>query len=465
MLVKELRQGLRTYTFVILFLLLQGVLALVLLVASGATADTSATDRAGEVVSQIVFCFYALALLVAQPLRGISALSTEIRQNTIELLVLTRLSAWRIVTGKWASIVSQSALILVAVLPYLILRYFFGGMQLFAELLMMLYLFLLSGVLTAFTVGISGAGSALIRGLVVVVGAPLLSITILSWFVPSLPDLMQVFGLNTGRDALILLGILALSTFVGYFFLEVGTSAIAPRAENRATLKRLLGLAAIIVSYTSVQFADPDFALAAALVIAGLVSLDLFTEPADFPSVVCAPFLRLGSVGKLLGRFLYPGWATGIVFFCLLAGVIVGLLALGGATMGVNQGHYLTTGMTFAVLAFPAAITQLFARKAKDRFTIYVSLMLTGWLLALILGILFREIKDEFLLWLFTPVPMVLFPAAAELAGSGNRDTLLAVSWGLAGLYALVVLAGAGRHLAAIGKLERHELADEESAR
>ena len=99
---------------------------------------------------------------MVQPLRGISAVATEIKQNTIDLMVLTRLSAWRIVWGKWCAIMGQSALILLAILPYLILRYFFGGMQLFAEMALMLYLFVLSGALTAFTVGLSAVGSVLV---------------------------------------------------------------------------------------------------------------------------------------------------------------------------------------------------------------------------------------------------------------------------------------------------------------
>src|SRR6476660_9141474 len=67
MLVKELRQGLRAKTFVILFLALQGLLAFVLLI-SVAAADP---QRAGFTVSKVIFFFFSLAVLVVQPLRGI----------------------------------------------------------------------------------------------------------------------------------------------------------------------------------------------------------------------------------------------------------------------------------------------------------------------------------------------------------------------------------------------------------
>ena len=96
-------------------------------------------------------------------MRGINALSSEITGNTIEMMVLTRLSAWRIVFGKWIAIVSQTALILVTIIPYLILRYFFGGMILAGELVFLALMFLTSMSLTAVMVGLSGNSTKLVR--------------------------------------------------------------------------------------------------------------------------------------------------------------------------------------------------------------------------------------------------------------------------------------------------------------
>ena len=83
MLVKELRQGLRTNTFVVLFLVLQALLALVLLIAGPiAASEAGSSGAAGQAVSKIIFCIYALGVLVVQPLRGISAIASEPKQNT-----------------------------------------------------------------------------------------------------------------------------------------------------------------------------------------------------------------------------------------------------------------------------------------------------------------------------------------------------------------------------------------------
>ncbi|MDP7495813.1 MAG: hypothetical protein QGI77_05255, partial [Roseibacillus sp.] len=320
MLVKELRQGLRTSTFVILFLVLQGLLAIVLLVTTPiATAEGSLSGTVGEVVSKIVFCIYALGILVVQPLRGISAVTTEIRQNTIDLMVLTRLSAWRIVYGKWLSIVGQSALIAFAILPYLILRYSFGGMQLFAELVLMAYLFFISGTLTAITVGLSATGSVLLRGLVVVGGSAVMMGYIFFGLHRQIPEFVEILSFTRSDQSLTALAILAIAVYASYFFLEVGTTAIAPTSENRATRKRLLGLTIMVGSYLLLHAVDPALALTSALIIAGCISLDLFSERAKFPSVICRRFLRMGPLGRASGRLLYPGWATGSLFFLTMS--------------------------------------------------------------------------------------------------------------------------------------------------
>ena len=117
MLVKELRQGLRAKTFVIVFLALQGLMTVVLLAAVSASPD-----RAGQSVSSVIFFFFSLAVLVVQPLRGIGALHNEIRGSTIDLMVLTRMNAWRIVLGKWVAIVRKSEFLITAIVPYLIMR-------------------------------------------------------------------------------------------------------------------------------------------------------------------------------------------------------------------------------------------------------------------------------------------------------------------------------------------------------
>ncbi len=457
MLVKELRQGLRTSTFVILFLVLQGLLAIVLLITTPiAIAEGSVSGTIGEVVSKIVFCIYALGILVVQPLRGISAVTTEIRQNTIDLMVLTRLSAWRIVYGKWLSIVSQSALIALAILPYLILRYSFGGMQLFSELALMAYLFFISGTLTAFTVGLSATGSALLRGLVVVGGSAIMMGYIFFSLHRQIPEFVEILSFTRSDQSLTALAILAIAIYASYFFLEIGTTAIAPTSENRATRKRLIGLVIMAGSYLLLHAVDPALALITALIITGCISLDLFSERARFPSVICRRFLRMGPLGRASGRLLYPGWATGSLFFLTLGLVLFLLIFL----TNPDPRSYTYAAIGLGTLAFPAALIQLFARDSSNRFSLYLTLLLLCFVLSAILSELYGVVPEKLLLWVFSFIPAVLLPVAGQSASSPDQSTVLLVSSIVTGIYLLIILGGSLPHVVGLSRLEAEALED-----
>ncbi len=240
MLVKELRQGLRTRTFVALFLALQALLAVILLAAAGARTY----DDAGPTLSRVIFLLFALAVLVIQPLRGMTAVSSEVRGHTLDLIVLTRLSAWRIVLGKWVALVGQSALLLAAIAPYLILRYFFGRMDLFAELLLLGGIFLASMFLTAVTVGLSGSPSLVVRGLLPVLGAPLLVVAILVVCLsPGLGEFIDFFSLGDPEARVVLAIGIGLACHVAWSALDfaapVPTAAAARRSCQTPARPRL----------------------------------------------------------------------------------------------------------------------------------------------------------------------------------------------------------------------------------
>ncbi len=455
MLVKELRQGLRTQTFVILFLTLQGMLAILLLITAP-IAHYGAPGRIGEVISIIIFCIYALGILVVQPLRGISAVAGEIKQNTVDLMVLTRLSAWRIVSGKWLSIMSQSALISLAILPYLILRYFFGGMQLFAELALMACFLVISGALTAFTIGMSASGSVLLRGLVVVGGSTIMMGYIFFGLGPQIPYLIEMLSFTHSDQLLTVLAILAIASYASYFFLEIGTTAIAPASENRATRKRLMGMAVMVGSYLLLRPIDPEPALITALIIIGCMSLDIFSERVKFPSVVCRHFIRLGPLGRIAGRFLYPGWATGALFFFGMALTLFLLIYM----TNPDPRHFSYAAIGLGTLSFPAALLQLFARKSSNRFSIYLTLALIFFVLTSIIITVHGAVSGNLILWVFSFIPASLLPMVSQLSPSPEQSVALLLSFLIPGIYLLIILGGALPHLRTISKLESEALAD-----
>jgi hypothetical protein len=137
MVVKELRQGLRAQGFVFPFLLLQ-VLAL------GAVAMEFLLTRTGTPASgwQLVasgapgLFWMAVYIVVAgvMPLRLMESLRGESDGGNAELLLLGGLTRWQIVRGKWLVQVVLCLLALLSLLPYMLVRYFFGGVELLQNL-------------------------------------------------------------------------------------------------------------------------------------------------------------------------------------------------------------------------------------------------------------------------------------------------------------------------------------------
>lgn len=448
MLVKELRQGLRTHTFVLVFLLLQGFLALILLTT--AAADTNA----GEFVSGIIFSFFSIAVLVVQPLRGITAISAEIKGDTIDLMALTKLSAWRIVFGKWSSIMGQTTLLLLAIIPYLILRYFFGGMQLFSELLLLFTIFLTSGVFTALTVGLSATTLALVR-VIPLIGAIIIIFPIFGFAFSGFDEVLELFT-PTSRDHWIgLLSGYLIAGFVGYFFLELAATAIAPAAENRATRKRLVAFVVVMVSFVTIHFVDSDMAWVFALILTALLSLDLLTERVDYPSIVMRPFLRFGPLGQIGARLLAPGWATGTLFqvFLLSLLLLVGYLLPDGSLDDIELLE--SVGILLGALHLPAVIVNVFNQRIQNRFSAYLLLSTLLIIIIPLFAIMEGVGTDDTLVWVFCFIPHVQPFLAFDVDPADSVS--LAIIWGTALTYTAINVLYGFPHLRNLGKLENEE--------
>lgn len=449
MLVKELRQGMRTNTFVILFLLLQAFLMLILLATSAVDNSNS-----GEFISGIIFSFFSLAVLVVQPLRGITAISGEIKGDTIDLMSLTGLSAWRIAYGKWTSIMGQSALFLLAIIPYLILRYFFGGMQLFAELFLLFSIFVASGVLTAFTIGLSTFSLALIRVLPLI-GGCLLFFLIFGIAFSELDEVLALFSPSSGEHWLGLLAGYFIAIYVGYFFLDLAATAIAPASENRATRKRLIGWGVILASFAILHPIDSDTAWILASFLMILISFDLYSENQEYPSIVLRPFLRFGFFGKILSRFLAPGWATGtLAFLAIICSLALVHWLKEGSFIFSDPDILIPLGVMFGITQFPVMLINLFQKRLKDRLT---TLVLSSTLLLLLIP-LFGIIEDlggnDSLMSFFCFIPY----AQPFLPRSMSDETSLLIIWASTLTYVLINLVFAFPHLRKLGKLEKEEI-------
>src|SRR6185436_10235188 len=109
MLVKELRQGLRARGFVGTLVGFQVVMTLFTVFAiAGGTGSSSF-----EILQGAYWAMLNLQLLLITPIRAMAGLQAELETRSIDLLLLTRLTAWRVVLGKWCSLLVQAALLVI----------------------------------------------------------------------------------------------------------------------------------------------------------------------------------------------------------------------------------------------------------------------------------------------------------------------------------------------------------------
>jgi hypothetical protein len=409
MLVKELRQGLRAKTFIGVFLSLQLFLAVMMFSATAA----SSADHVGGVVSGIIFGFFAVAVLLVQPLRGIGALSTEVKSNTLDMMALTRLSSSKIVLGKWVAIVSQTALLLSTIIPYLILRYFFGGMNLVGELVTLMLMFLTSIALTAVTVGLSGCSSVIIRSLLPIFGLPALLWTCL---------MMMSFGMRGGRftdflslaeneSRIAVAAYVACITYLTLSMLSLGASLIAPAAENHSVWRRMFALVAMLamipLCYFDVVGKDWHAVLVFAIAVPALVIA--LTESAPLVSTVCKPFLRRGFMGKAAGWLFYPTWPSGVMFAILIG--LLGTVAMFSHPEILSGGSWKEEESTVILalmgsLFFPAAWQVIFYRGEGQRIANYLLILVGSYIMLGVLYMLADSMNNGDFLWFFAWNPL-----------------------------------------------------------
>ncbi|WP_395747237.1 hypothetical protein [Prosthecobacter sp.] len=330
--VKELRQGLRTRFFTSSLILFHTLIILLLV--------TVTFGSPVEVVNGIFWGIAGLMLLVVLPLRGFSALHGEAADGTLDMLTLTSIASFRILYGKWLALFSQSLLVAGSILPYMVARYFFGGVEILREAVALLLLVLGSGIITAALLAFSSQSSVLLRlFLALGVGAGAVPLGFFTAFLVSVSSADSVvrdfFALDRWEQYSIVGGILVLVVYVVYYFLALGSSRIAPPSENHSTRKRLVALAvhgAFTVAGLLLCFfnKDPDVALCVfipLMFMTLIVSMDVLTEEMPrYPTAVEA-LARRGSFGRMAGRLLYPGWASGVFFAALLCMMTFSILA------------------------------------------------------------------------------------------------------------------------------------------
>lgn len=156
--VKELWQGLRRIGFVVPFLIIHLVSALLvsieLLYQGSSQLSWLATQLDIEAFAPF-WMFTVLVIGIVMPGMGVVLMRQELDHGNHELLQLTTLTRWRIILGKWSAVWMLSLLTLSSLLPYFLIRYFRGGVDVGENVGLLLFVVCLSSVVTSLALAIS----------------------------------------------------------------------------------------------------------------------------------------------------------------------------------------------------------------------------------------------------------------------------------------------------------------------
>ncbi len=163
MTVKELRQSLRRTSFVYPFICVHifatiAIYAEFQLGVGGGTGIPAMLawdpDKVGP------FWWVAMTVCgVLMPLAGFFLMPQEIEEGNHELLLLTALNRWQVVAGKFLMLWGLSALTFTSLLPYMIIRYFIGGIEWGSELAAAGSVLAVAAVVAAGSIAASGFSS------------------------------------------------------------------------------------------------------------------------------------------------------------------------------------------------------------------------------------------------------------------------------------------------------------------
>jgi hypothetical protein len=421
MIVKELRQGVQSGAFAWTFIGLQG--AMFLLMSFALTLVERGVTPSSDFVHTLFWMIVGVGVLLVVPLRGMGAISSERIGNNLDLVRLTRLSATRIVIGKWLAIVAQAALLVVAILPYVVLRYFFGGVNVIRDLEVVAWLLAGSMVVAAAALALStqplaariGAGA----------GAWPLTVVILQALG------LRGFGTWGSAERLAVLAALVVYTVA---LLEYTASRIAPVAENHALRKRVLALFVAIAWFAVAVRGSQGATQAMAFLALPLVLMTAIEAVLERPVHLrsqAAAFVRYGLPGRCAARLLTPGWATGLLFTVVLAVVCGSAWWIAAARFKPSAGS--TASLAAATALFAAVLFPLpflvYLPRVRYRLLPYALIEL----LCFMAFVYAHAMKPPVLAWKAWPLgwrallPLPLASLASLLASEGSRQVAGAV--------------------------------------
>ena len=446
MLVKELRQGVQSGAFAWTFILLQVALFLLMTfwVLNRSTGLQSRLE-VNQLFHGFFWAVFGFAAAIILPVRAAGSMTAERIGNTLDLLRLTHLSSTQIVLGKWLAVMAQVLLIAAAVLPYLVLQYFFGGLDIVADLFSFMVVLLVAAVMTAGSLAAAGQ-SPLTRGLIT------------AFLFISVPNFLggagSVFGTAVLSPWSALPAILVVAALLTAVMLVYAAAAIAPPAENHAARVRVLALVATGLALVAGAWFGPisaSFVIAVTvLLVAGIAIAELTSDPVELASIH-APFARLGPFGRLAAMVLTPGWATAICFTLLVA-PFLGLAVVSGFP-GLPPTAMIPEKFVLGVAAilFPLSL-MLRTRAGKTRRVVFFGVQIFSLVIFFLQSPLgfSNTAAVEIFRALTNLLPLAALLNLLTVSGSGGVEPMITLAAGTTGLSLVFVIPRFVQELAAV---------------
>ena len=405
-LVKEARQSLKSKQFLFTFF--------ALLTTSCGWTILGIVFNAPDVYyvpsGQNMMVGYVLILTVSMlgfiPLVAFRSLAAELDEGTYEMLAITRLSAWRIVSGKMNSAILQMMIYFAAIVPCLAFCYLLRGVGIYSIALTIAIVLVTAMVLTSLGLVLSTLAKGRTLQTFLLVGLVAFIVFVEIYICAII--FSEILDQRSGGT---LFGYLCGFTVAGSFvvlFLAAAAARIAPLTENRSTRLRAICFAQQIIwivamTYSAWSFEEMEI-LNVAMMMAGIYWLAVGVFMCG-ESNELSPRVRRDLPSTFATRALFSWWmpGPGTGFMYVISTAMAGMLVMGfagefGARMGVDsriQTHPINfASMTSGLLIGYLGLIRLASMPLLSRFgpSFVVPIIVT--ILLLFLGVVVPAIID-----------------------------------------------------------------------
>lgn len=357
-LVKEARQSLKSRQFIITFFLLLAASCFWTIFGVVINAPDVYYIPTGQTLMAGYYFVLAIPLIGMVPLAAHRSLAAEIDDDTFEMLVITKLSAIRIVMGKLNSAMLQMMVYFAAIVPCLAFSYLLRGVSLPTIAMLIGIVFFTALLVTSFalmlaTLAPNRAGQTL--ALLGVIG-----VIVFAEFVCAAFCLDGVLNERAGggwETLMFTLMFMIVGASCIVMFIKAAAARIAPVTENRSTGMRWCMLAQqllwiAVIAFLALWYEDNEVLNFGNMIVGGywllMGTLMLSESPELSPRVQRQ--LPSTYAGRSLLTWFNPGPGTGYVFAICTGSVgAIVLGAFGEGVVSVNRPPRTDT-VTFSII-------------------------------------------------------------------------------------------------------------------